>query len=183
MVAGDKGPQVLSRPKGQAVWQVWPRMSGSSPKLTQGASQPVIGRAGQLFRKVTRRRSFTIGMSVGPQIVRTVWRDILIKGSGTDTYIVLYINVITRLMNPLAVKGTWKNILQKFYSTRFRISSEYSSKQYLNTKLYAGSAVAKALCYNSEGRGFETRWDEWIFSTYLILPVALGTGVYAASNK
>jgi hypothetical protein len=33
--------------------------------------------------------------------------------------------------------------------------------------------VVKALCYKPEGRGFETRWGEWIFSNYLIL-LALG---------
>jgi hypothetical protein len=35
----------------------------------------------------------------------------------------------------------------------------------------------------SRGRGFETRWGEWFLSSYLILPVALGTGVYSASNR
>jgi hypothetical protein len=33
------------------------------------------------------------------------------------------------------------------------------------------------------GRGFETRWDEWIFWIYLILPAALGPGVYSSSNR
>jgi hypothetical protein len=32
------------------------------------------------------------------------------------------------------------------------------------------SVVVKALCYKVEGRGLETRWDEWFFfSVYLIL--------------
>jgi hypothetical protein len=43
-----------------------------------------------------------------------------------------------------------------------------------------GSVVVKALCYKPEGRGFETLWDELIFSIYLILPAALGPGVYSA---
>jgi hypothetical protein len=34
-----------------------------------------------------------------------------------------------------------------------------------------------------EGHGFETRWTECIFSVYLILPAALGPGVYSASNR
>jgi hypothetical protein len=46
-----------------------------------------------------------------------------------------------------------------------------------------GRVVVKALCYKPEGRGFETRWGEWFLSSYLILPVALGTGVYSASNR
>jgi hypothetical protein len=46
-----------------------------------------------------------------------------------------------------------------------------------------GSIVVKALCYKPEGRGFETRWGEWFLSIYLILPVALGPGVYSASNR
>jgi hypothetical protein len=45
-----------------------------------------------------------------------------------------------------------------------------------------GGAVVKALRYKPEGRGFETQLDEWIFSIYLILPAALGPGVYYASN-
>jgi hypothetical protein len=45
-----------------------------------------------------------------------------------------------------------------------------------------GSIVVKALCYKPEGRGFETRLGEWFLSIYLILPAALGPGVYSASN-
>jgi hypothetical protein len=41
--------------------------------------------------------------------------------------------------------------------------------------------IYKALCYQPEGRGFDTRWGEWIFSIYLILPVTLGP-VYSVSN-
>jgi hypothetical protein len=43
--------------------------------------------------------------------------------------------------------------------------------------------VVKALGYKPEGRGFETRYSELIFSIYLILAVALGPGVYSASNR
>jgi hypothetical protein len=45
------------------------------------------------------------------------------------------------------------------------------------------SVMVEALCYNPEGRGFKTRRGEWIFSIYLILPVALGPGVYSTSNR
>jgi hypothetical protein len=43
-----------------------------------------------------------------------------------------------------------------------------------------GSVVVKALRYKPEGRGFET-W--YFFYIYLILPAALGPGVYSASNR
>jgi hypothetical protein len=46
-----------------------------------------------------------------------------------------------------------------------------------------GGLVLKALCYKLEGCGFETRRGEYIFPIYLILPVALGPGVYSASNR
>jgi hypothetical protein len=47
-----------------------------------------------------------------------------------------------------------------------------------------GSVVVDALCYKPEGRGFVSRWSHWIiFSIYLILPAALGLGVYLASNR
>jgi hypothetical protein len=47
-----------------------------------------------------------------------------------------------------------------------------------------GSVVVKAPCYMPEGRGFDTRWGEWIFfSIYLILPAALVLEVYSASNR
>jgi hypothetical protein len=39
-----------------------------------------------------------------------------------------------------------------------------------------GSGVVKALRYMTEGRRFETRRGECIFSTYLILPTALDPG-------
>jgi hypothetical protein len=43
-------------------------------------------------------------------------------------------------------------------------------------KFSRGSVVVKALCYKPEGRGFEIRGGEYIFSVYLILPVTLGPG-------
>jgi hypothetical protein len=52
-----------------------------------------------------------------------------------------------------------------------------------NTIGARGSVVVKALCYKPEGRGFENRWGEWFLSIHLILPVALGPGVYSASNR
>jgi hypothetical protein len=37
-----------------------------------------------------------------------------------------------------------------------------------------GSSVeVEARCYKPEGHGFKTRWGDWIFSIYLILPAAL----------
>jgi hypothetical protein len=43
--------------------------------------------------------------------------------------------------------------------------------------------LRKALCYKPQGRGFETRWGELIFSIYLIFPAALDPEVYSASNR
>jgi hypothetical protein len=43
--------------------------------------------------------------------------------------------------------------------------------------------VVKAMSYKPEGRGFEARGDELIFSIYLILPAALGTGFHSTSNR
>jgi hypothetical protein len=45
-----------------------------------------------------------------------------------------------------------------------------------------GNIVVKAQYYKPEGRGFDTRWGEFL-KNYLILPAALGPGVYSASNK
>jgi hypothetical protein len=50
-----------------------------------------------------------------------------------------------------------------------------------NYKGARGSVVVKALCYKPEGRGSIP--DEANFLIYLILPVALGPGVYSASNR
>jgi hypothetical protein len=43
--------------------------------------------------------------------------------------------------------------------------------------------VVKPLCYKHEGHGLETPLGELIFSTYLIFPAALGSGVYSATNR
>jgi hypothetical protein len=43
--------------------------------------------------------------------------------------------------------------------------------------------VVNALYYETEGRGFEIRWGEWISSIYLIFKAALGPGVHSASNR
>jgi hypothetical protein len=42
-----------------------------------------------------------------------------------------------------------------------------------------GGIVVKALCCKPEGRGFETRWGEWI---YRILTAALGPEIYSAEK-
>jgi hypothetical protein len=42
------------------------------------------------------------------------------------------------------------------------------------------NVVVKALCYKPEGRWFQTRR---FFSIYLIVPAALGPGVYSASKR
>jgi hypothetical protein len=44
------------------------------------------------------------------------------------------------------------------------------------------SSRSSALRYKLEDRGFETRYSKIIFAIYLILPAALGPGVYSASN-
>jgi hypothetical protein len=46
-----------------------------------------------------------------------------------------------------------------------------------------GSIVVEALCYKADGRGFEIRSGELILSIFLILPAALGFGVYSASIR
>jgi hypothetical protein len=46
-----------------------------------------------------------------------------------------------------------------------------------------GSKVVRTVCSKPEGRGFETRWVEWMFSIYQILPTALGPGFHSASNR
>jgi hypothetical protein len=44
--------------------------------------------------------------------------------------------------------------------------------------------LVDALCYKLEGSGFGSRWGNWIlFSIYLILPAAVRSGVYSASQK
>jgi hypothetical protein len=49
--------------------------------------------------------------------------------------------------------------------------------------IWYGSVMVKVPCYKPEGRGFETRWGEWFLSSSLILPVALGPGIYSAYNR
>jgi hypothetical protein len=54
---------------------------------------------------------------------------------------------------------------------------------YINSmKALRSSVVAKALCYQPEGRGFETRRGE-LFSIDLIPPAALGPGVRSDTNR
>jgi hypothetical protein len=52
-------------------------------------------------------------------------------------------------------------------------------KKYINDFI---SGTIKALCYKRKCCGF-TRLGEYIFSIYLLLPAALGHGVYSASNR
>jgi hypothetical protein len=45
-----------------------------------------------------------------------------------------------------------------------------------------GSIVVKALCCTLKDRGFDSR-NHWVYLIYLMLPAALGPGVYSASNR
>jgi hypothetical protein len=54
-----------------------------------------------------------------------------------------------------------------------------SAQSKTHSDIYMGArdgVLVKAPCYKQESRGFETQWDEWIFSIYVILPAALGPG-------
>jgi hypothetical protein len=46
-----------------------------------------------------------------------------------------------------------------------------------------GSLVVKALCYKPKGRSFETGQSHSILSVPLIIPAALDSEVYSASNR
>ena len=48
---------------------------------------------------------------------------------------------------------------------------------------YRGSTVVKMLCYNSEGRGFDSRWCHWNFSLTESFRSHYGPGVDSASNR
>jgi hypothetical protein len=71
----------------------------------------------------------------------------------------------------------------------FEAKHEYSILNrllYMEDYIHIGTrsrVVVKVLCYKPEGRGFEARSGECIFSIYLILPAALGPGVHSASNR
>jgi hypothetical protein len=66
-----------------------------------------------------------------------------------------------------------------YMSTYFILENKWISVEYVIVDI----VVVKALCYKPERRGFETGWGEWISSVYLILPGALGPGIYSASNR
>jgi hypothetical protein len=79
---------------------------------------------------------------------------------------------------------TWHCLASSYIEIRVGPHIQRIYYNLLNDAVGARSnAVVKALCYEPEGREFETWWDEWIFSIYLILPAALGPWVYSASNR
>jgi hypothetical protein len=48
----------------------------------------------------------------------------------------------------------------------------------------SGNLLVKALRHKSEGHGFDTRLGDFFLSSiYIILPTALGPGVYSASKR
>jgi hypothetical protein len=71
-------------------------------------------------------------------------------------------------------------------SMPFQLSSTSFPNNYSlqwNNSGACDSILVKALCYKQEGHVFETeRWG-FFFLIYLILPAALGPGVYSASNR
>jgi hypothetical protein len=65
---------------------------------------------------------------------------------------------------------------------RWHLASRLSTCE-ISPSLACGIILVKALCCKSDGHGLETRSDECIFTICLILPTALGPGVYSASNR
>jgi hypothetical protein len=63
-------------------------------------------------------------------------------------------------------------------SFHIHFNSLLSFLQYFDALL-----MVKAIYYKLEGRGFETRWGERIFSIYLIFSAVLDPGVYSVCNK
>jgi hypothetical protein len=53
----------------------------------------------------------------------------------------------------------------------------------MHNSLGTGFSGSVELCYTPEGLGFKNRLINLILSMYLILLVALGLGVYSASNR
>jgi hypothetical protein len=51
----------------------------------------------------------------------------------------------------------------------------------MRIKLYFNNIILR--CYKPELRGFDTRLGDTFFLIYLILPSALGLGVYSTSNR
>jgi hypothetical protein len=116
-----------------------------------------------------------------------------------------YQQIINGRMNVPTCWNLFQNyasILSFSYCTRIDITSLYGFWYILYIYIYIsvyqcvyiylymflilrarGSVVVEALCYKPEDSGFETRWGEWLFQIYLILPAALGPGVYSASNR
>jgi hypothetical protein len=62
------------------------------------------------------------------------------------------------------------------YQATWHQKTENSYLNYLINDGACGSIVVKALCYKPGGCRFETQWGEWVFSIYLIIPVALSPG-------
>jgi hypothetical protein len=91
----------------------------------------------------------------------------------------------------------WRLNILRFFMALLSLSSKVLDISYIGSPLLPStsfainysliraccSVVAKALCYKPEGCEFETWCGELIFSIYLILPAALGPGVYSASNR
>jgi hypothetical protein len=59
----------------------------------------------------------------------------------------------------------------------------YFVSQWFAWREARGSVVVKALCYKPEGRGSNPDEVIGFFSIDVILPAALGPGVYSASNR
>jgi hypothetical protein len=107
----------------------------------------------------------------------------------------IHIHVVKFISTRLFVRGLIEGLLGNDYSFLrwlLRLFQYYLSLMLYNDLLQLfyifiilyltrGSVVIMALYYKPEGRGFDSRWSE--FLTYLILPAALGPWVYSASKR
>jgi hypothetical protein len=89
-------------------------------------------------------------------------------------------NALTILANGLQQTHSLISLISLWYCGS--PASKYVIKYYYYSLGARGSVVVKALCYKPDGRGFDNRWGEFL-KIYIILPAALGPGVYSASNR
>jgi hypothetical protein len=75
-------------------------------------------------------------------------------------------------------KRTRLTQLSRFYVRINSCLADQNIPKRLQTFRARGSIVLEALCYNQEGRRFQSLWGALIVSIYLILPTALGAGFH-----
>jgi hypothetical protein len=155
----------------KALWKIYVESSHITPAVKRAGTE---AKWQIRLERERRRQRCLVQRCVGMSVVNWAMKSWWLNCRGEH---------LSRFCWKAYVRGLWSVKIVKWRASSifffFVLRSQFICNLY--TIRDTSSVVVKAVCYKLEGRGFDTRWGEFLI--YLNLPAALGPGVYLPTNR